>query len=146
MLVKSVFCTLVRFRCPDCGKTLTNYPDFAIPHKHYTRQTIENFSNVYIEDDPKTYETTVMTDDGMPEYSNSNQSTLAASTIHRWITTLANFITAYQDVFTTSLQKNIFTHVCNNSDRLVIPKKKYKTHKRMLCLLRGRFFLMLNPF
>jgi transposase-like protein len=36
MLVKSIFCTLVRFRCTGCGKTFTQYPDFAIPHKHYT--------------------------------------------------------------------------------------------------------------
>ena len=36
LLVKAVFCTLVRFRCTDCGKTITSYPDFAIPHKHYT--------------------------------------------------------------------------------------------------------------
>ena len=146
MIVESVFCTLVRFRCPDCGKTLTNYPDFAIPHKHYTRQTIEGFSNVYIKDDPKTYETSVITDDGMPEYPNSDQSTLAASTVHRWITTLASFIIAYQDVFTTSLQKNIFTHFCDNSGELVIPKKKYETHKRMECLLRCRWFFNAESF
>ena len=49
MLVQAVFCSLVRFRCTDCGKTITRYPDFAIPHKHYTRQTIESFSRAYVE-------------------------------------------------------------------------------------------------
>ena len=66
MLVKAVFCTLVRFRCTDCGKTITSYPDFAIPHKHYTRQTIESFSRAYVENDQKTYEDAVMSDDGVP--------------------------------------------------------------------------------
>jgi hypothetical protein len=65
MLVKAVFCTLVRFRCTDCGKTITSYPDFAIPHKHYTRQTIESFSRAYVENDQKTSEDAVMTDDSV---------------------------------------------------------------------------------
>ena len=33
MLIKAVYCSLVRFRCPGCGKTFTHYPDFAIPQK-----------------------------------------------------------------------------------------------------------------
>jgi hypothetical protein len=88
----------------------------------------------------------VMTDDGMPEYSNIKQSALAPSSIHRWITTLANFIIAYQDVFTTSLQKNIFSQFCDNDGKLVIPKKKYKTHKRMSCLLRCSWFFNSKSF
>jgi len=31
MLINAAFCTLIRFRCPGCGKTFTDYPDFAIP-------------------------------------------------------------------------------------------------------------------
>ena len=83
MLVKAVFCTLVRFRCTDCGKTITSYPDFVIPHKHYTRQTIEGFSRVYVENDQKTYQDAVMTDDGVPERAVSGRM-LAPSSIHRW--------------------------------------------------------------
>ena len=47
MLIKAAYCSLVRFRCPGCGKTFTNYPDFAIPHKHYTRQNIMGFAANY---------------------------------------------------------------------------------------------------
>jgi transposase len=66
MLVKAVFCTLVRFRCTDCGKTITSYPDFAIPHKHYTRQTIEGLSRAYVQNDQKTYQDAVVIDDAAP--------------------------------------------------------------------------------
>jgi hypothetical protein len=31
MLVKAVFCTLVRFRCPDCGKTITTIRILPFP-------------------------------------------------------------------------------------------------------------------
>ena len=34
MLIQAVYCSLVRFKCPGCKKTFTNYPDFAIPYKH----------------------------------------------------------------------------------------------------------------
>ena len=54
MLIKAAYCSLVRFGCPGCGKTFTHYPDFAIPHKHYTRQTIEGLSRAYVENDQKT--------------------------------------------------------------------------------------------
>ena len=65
MLIKAAYCSLIRFICPGCGKTFTFYPDFTIPHKHYTRQTIESFSRAYVENDQKTYEDAVMTDDGV---------------------------------------------------------------------------------
>jgi len=134
MLVKAVYCALVRFKCPGCGKTFAFYPDFAVPHKHYTRQTIESFSSAYVHDDEKTYETAVETDDGTPEYPDGR--TLAPSTIHRWIVTLANLIAALQ----TPPQKESFLQYCYNPNRLDIPPVKYKTHKKMKSLLMCRWF------
>ena len=66
MLLKAVYCTLVRFKCAGCGKTFAFYPDFAVPHKHYTRPTVVTFSSTYVEDDQKTYKDAVMTVDGVP--------------------------------------------------------------------------------
>lgn len=139
MLVEAVFCSLVRFRCSKCGKTFTSYPDFVIPYKHYTRKTIESFSKSYVEGDQKTYKSAVTIDNGVPEHQHNCQG-LAPSTIHRWITTLANLIIAYQDASATSLQKESFSH-------LIIPKNKYKTDLRKECLLRCRcFFAAGNTF
>ena len=139
MLVEKVFCALVRFRCPKCGKTFTSYPDFAIPHKHYTRQTIENFSSSYVEDDQKTYESAVTTDNGTPEYPDTGRS-LAPSTIHRWISTIAELIIAYQNALTTSPQKKSFPSLYENLASKAIPKNKYKTDQRKEYLLRCRDF------
>jgi len=56
-----LFCIapLVRFKCPGCGKTITFYPDFAVPHKHYTRQTVLGFATAYLKTDA-TYEQAVI--------------------------------------------------------------------------------------
>lgn len=143
MLVKAVFCPLARFRCPDCGKTITSYPDFAIPHKHYTRQTIEGFSRVYVENDQKTYEDAVMTDDGVPERAVSGRS-LAPSSIHRWIGMLADLIIANEDALKKSLQEKPPVQLCSHSNPVQIPEKKYKTCHRRDCLLRCRWFFKIQ--
>ena len=139
MLVKAVFCTLVRFRCTDCGKTITSYPDFAIPHKHYTRQTIEGFSRAYVENDQKTYQDAVMIDDAVPECAVSGRA-LAPSSIHRWIGTLAALIIAHQQALRNSLQQKAATQLCSHLSSTQIPEKKYKSDSRRHCLLRCRWF------
>ncbi len=139
MLVEAVFCVLVRFRCPKCGKTFTSYPNFAIPYKQYTRQTIESFSSSYVEDNQKTYEEAVMTDEGTPEHSNTGQ-VLAPSSIHRWIFTLANLIMAYQEALATSHQKKQCRDLGKNLAATLLSKNKYRTDHRKECLLRCRWF------
>jgi hypothetical protein len=139
MLVKAVFCTLVRFRCPDCGKTITRYPDFAIPHKHYTRQTIENLSQSYVENDEKTYEDAVITDEAVPERATGGQA-LAPSSVHRWISTMADLIRRYCDGMKKSLPKNSAAPSFEDPGPIKIPEKKYKTPKRRDCLLVCRWF------
>lgn len=140
MLVKGVYCTLVRFKCTGCGKTFTFYPDFAVPHKHYTRQTVVHFSRSYVEDDQKTYEDAVMTVDGVPECSEKGRP-LAPSTIHHWISTLAGIFTAYQEAKTKALQKGASSRLCKTQ----IPGKKYRTLRRKELLLKCRCFLGLSP-
>ena len=140
MLVKGVYCTLVRFKCTGCGKTFTFYPDFAVPHKHYTRQTVLKFSSTYVEDDQKTYKDAVMTIDGVPECPEKGRP-LAPSTIHRWISTLAGIFTAYQEAKAQPLQKKASSRLCTTQ----IPKKKYRTLTRKAVLLKCRDFLGLSP-
>ncbi len=133
MLVTAVFCPLLRFRCPGCGKTYTWYPDFALPHKHYTRQTIESFSKTYIEDNQTTYEKTVMVDGSVPGYSNNNK-VLSGSTIYRWIITLAYIVVAFK------MPIKVRPTVPDISSR------KYKTPKRKAELLKCRSFFHTKSF
>src|SRR5210317_2463022 len=145
MLVKAVYCTLVRFRCTDCGKTITSYPDFAIPHKHYTRQTIEGFSRAYVENDQKSYQDAVVIDDAVPERPVSGQA-LAPSSVHRWIGTLAALIIAHQQALKKSLQQNPAAQLGSHLEPIQIPEKKYKTYNRKHCLLRCRWFFKIQDF
>jgi hypothetical protein len=145
LLVKAVFCTLVRFRCTGCGKTITSYPDFAIPHKHYTRQTIEGLSKSYVENDQKTYQDAVVIDNAVPERPVSGQA-LAPSSVHRWISTLAALIIAHQQALKKSLQQKPAAQLCSHLSSIQIPKKKYKTHNRRHCLLRCRWFFKIQDF
>jgi transposase len=143
MLVKAVFCTLVRFRCTDCGKTITSYPDFAIPHKHYTRQTIEGLSRAYVENDQMTYQDAVMNDDAVPERPVSGQA-LAPSSVHRWISTLAALFIAHQQALKKSLQQSPAAQLGIHLGPIQIPEKKYKTSNRRYCLLRCRWFFKIQ--
>ena len=143
MLINAVYCSLVRFGCPGCGKTFTHYPDFAIPHKHYTRQTIESFSRAYVEDDQKTYQDAVMIDDVVPERLVSGQA-LAPSSIHRWICTIAELIRTNEDALKKSLQEKPTAQPSRESAPMQIPEKKYKTHNRRDCLLRCRWFFKIR--
>jgi hypothetical protein len=135
MLVNAVYCTLVRFKCSGCGKTFAFYPDFAVPYKHYSRQTVETFSRSYVEDDQKTYKDAVMTVDGVPTHLETGRQ-LAPSTIHRWITALSGIFIACPEGF----QKTSSSSCCKRQ----IPPKKYRTQRRKAVLLKCRQFLALS--
>ena len=116
---------------------------FAIPHKHCTRQTIEGLCRAYVENDQKTYEDAVMTDDGVPERAVSGRM-LAASSIHRWIGTLAELIRADQDALKKLLQEILAVQLCRHFGPIQIAEKKYKTSNRRQCLLRCRWFFKIQ--
>ncbi len=139
MLIKAAYCSLVRFGCPGCGKTFTHYPDFAIAHKHYTRQTIEGLCRAYVENDQITYQDATMTDDGVPERAVSGRM-LAPSSIHRWIGTLAELIIANEDAFKKLLQEKCAAQPFRHFGPIQIFEKKYKTSHRKGCLLWWRWF------
>jgi len=129
MLIQAAYCSLVRFRCPGCGKTFTFYPDFAIPHKHYSRPTIISFAGTYTESETMTYPRAVMVDNSTPGYG-QNDGTLAPSTIHRWITTLARFIDTCRTALMLLLEENPVSSICRDLARLVIGPRKYKSLRR----------------
>ena len=143
MLIKAAYCSLVRFKCPGCGKTFTDYPDFAIPHKHYTRPTIIKFAGTYTESDPITYQQAVMVDNSSPGYA-QNDRTLAPSTIHRWITTLARFIHTCRMALMLLLEQNLVSSICRDLARLVIGRRKYQSDDRKKQLTACRQLLIIE--
>jgi hypothetical protein len=143
MLVKAAFCTLIRFRCPGCSKTFTFYPDFAVPHKHYTRQSLMGFAANYLESDHMTYRQAVMVDHSAPGYPQTER-TLAPSTIHRWITTLGRFTKTCREALLLLLQENPISSICRDLARIMIPQQKFKTNHRKKHLIGCRQLLMIE--
>ena len=143
MLIKAAFCSLIRFRCPGCGKSFTSYPDFAIPHKHYTRQSLMGFAANYLESDDMTYQQAVMVDNSAPGYPQSD-STLAPSTIHRWITTLGRLTNTCRTALLLLLQENPVSSICRDLARIIIPQRKFKTNRRKKQLIGYRQLLMIK--
>jgi len=145
MLIKAAYCSLVRFRCPGCDKTFTNYPDFAIPHKHYTRPSITGFSANYVESDKMTYQQAVMVDNSAPGYP-QNDATLAPSTIHRWITSLGRLTNTCRTALTLLLQENPVSSICRDLARIIVPQRKYKTNERKKQLSGCRQLVVIEAF
>jgi len=135
MLVKTVLSALLRFKCPGCGKTFTYYPDFALPHKHYTRQTLTHFSRSYVQDPEATYQKAAMIDDSVPGYPD-DEKTMAPSTIHRFITHLSHLTTIAQKALDLILQENPASDICRNIAALNVPRQKHKTAARKNILLK----------
>ena len=149
MLIKAAYCSLVRFRCPGCDKTFTNYPDFAIPHKHYTRPSITGFSARYVESENMTYQQVVMVDNsavGYPESDSTDAPTLAKTTIRRWITTLSNFTQTCRTAIILLLQENPVSNICRDLARLTVPQRKYKTNQRKKQLIGCRQLVIIEDF
>jgi hypothetical protein len=145
MLIKAAYCSLLRFKCPGCGKTFTHYPDFAIPQKHYTRPTITGFSARYLNSEDITYRQALMVDDSVPGYP-QNDATLAPTTIHRWITTMSRFIQTCRTALTLLLQENPVSSICRNLARVVIPQRKYKTKQRKKQLINCQQLMIVEAF
>ncbi len=145
MFIQTVFFPLLRFKCPGCGKTYTYYPDFAIPHKHYTRQTIMNFSEAYVKSEHTTYEKSTMVDLDAPGYPDDSR-TLSGSTIHRWITTVSGFSETARKALDLVLQESPSSAICRTLAGLTIPKRKYRTVNRKNRLLSCRRFLLTEAF
>ena len=145
MLIKAAYCSLVRFKCPGCGKTFTHYPDFAIPHKHYSRPSITGFSASYLNSKHITYWQAVMVDGSVPGYP-QNDATLAPSTIHRWITTLGRLTQTCRTALILLLQENPLSSICRHLARIIIPQRKYKTHQRKKKLINCQQLIIVEAF
>ena len=144
MIVRSVFCSLIRFRCPGCGKTVTFYPDFAVPHKHYTRQTVVRFCAVFVEADVS-YQEATMVENTVPGYPDSD-AVLAPSTIHRWMTTLAQYTKTCRTALDLLLQENPALQICRDLAQLIIPSRKFRSEPRKKQLLNCLTLVRINAF
>ena len=146
MIVTSVWCALIRFKCPGCRKTFTFYPDFALPRKHYTRQTIMGLAETYVASEQSTYEKAVEQEaGGSPEYPDGQRS-LAPSTVHRWVTSLCQLKQTTRTALELIRQQDPATRACRVLARLDIAGSKYKSGARRDQLLGCLRLLAVEAF
>jgi len=146
MVVQIVLSALLRFKCPGCSKTFTYYPDFALPYKRYTRQTVTHFSKFYVQNPDVTYQTATIVDRSVPGYPDGEQS-LSPSTIHRFITSLSRLIPSTQKAMDLIAQESPASAICRDEAQLTVPPQKYRSTTRKGILVQClKFFAIESLF
>jgi hypothetical protein len=140
-LVQRVLSWLTRWRCPRCQKRLTLYPDFALPYKRYVRGAVFHFSTDYLAHDERSYRQAVE-EGGMAifyeaaegEEESIDERTLAPSTLHRWIGSLAALPTTVAEALGLIRAQWPSCGIFRQLLQIVFPSHKYRSEKRRLQL------------
>jgi transposase-like protein len=133
--VQVVIGLLIRWKCPGCNKTFTDYPEFALPYKRYTLPMIKAYSHHYVDDDVMTYRGLI---DNLPvEYPDSEKQT-DHSTVHRWISTLGDYSAIVRRAHDLIDQKDPGSTVCRESANLSVGPSKYRSYSRKQLLIHCR--------
>ena len=134
---------LARWKCTLCGHCFTWYPDFAIPYKHYVKDSIVKLSYKYVEDDKITYNQAVQHQSSLIAYTTDKgiqEPCLAGSTVHRWLSWIGG---ALKTPLTRALELIRQKDPSCNVFRQVQPlaAQKYRSQKRRSILDSAmRFF------
>lgn len=143
--VQTVLGCLSLWKCRKCGKSFTLYTDFAFPHKRYSRHSIMELTQRYVENDKLTYRKAVLQEgmafgygDDSEEDEPIDERQLAHSTLYHWITTVGGFtdiVRKAQDLIT---QKNPASSICRELAALTVAPNKWIKPAREAVLKRCR--------
>jgi len=134
---------LVRWKCPICGDTFTDYPSFAMPHKRYVLTDMERLSAEYVEDERQTYRKAVCPQgipigyqepDGRPV-----ERFLAHSTPWRWISSLGSMKDTLSEALHLIRQKDSTSTIFR--EVFPVAPHKYQSSQRKLILENARRLL-----
>lgn len=136
---------VIRWKCTLCKRTFTAYPEFALPYKRYLLPDIIDLAATYLEDDRQAYRRAVLRNNAEIYHKSSDgrasESSLAHSTLHRWIGTLGKMrqtvATALDYIKQKCPQSNIFREVAT----LAVHRRKYRSLERKALLVRCRTLL-----
>jgi hypothetical protein len=147
-LIVKVLSMLVRMKCPQCGKTFTDYPSFALPYKRFVKSQIMERSLQYLQNRTMTYqqatcELVLSRANGRsppreplpvfypePYQAKATSKGLASSTVHRWITTLGSLKETLQAAMSLLLDKDADIH----RQAVDIATRKYRSVERKILL------------
>lgn len=148
-MVELVIGLLSRWKCPDCKKTATDYPDFALPYKRYTLPTIQAFSHGYARDPSASYRG-LMDSCPLPYGTKTNSDTdrepmMEHSTIHRWISTLGGYYRLVQKATDLMIQADPTTSLCRDLAGIKVHPGKYMSPARKQILLTCSQLISILP-
>ncbi len=88
-LVRKMLSFLLRWKCPLCNTTFTEYPEFALPFKRYVKEEVLERSRAYVEEERASYKSGVEVQ-GMGIFYEGEGETiddrrLSPSTLWRWV-------------------------------------------------------------
>jgi len=148
-LIIKVMAWMVRMKCSLCGKTFTDYPQFALPYKRFVSLEIMDRSLRYLQDDTMTYEQAACEQDPgqangrspprqpMPVFHEDpgKAGRLAPSTVARWITTLGSLQNTLQAAMALLLERGTDMH--RQAFDVAAHKYRSQERKRLLqdCLM-----------
>jgi hypothetical protein len=137
--------SLIRWKCPACECTFTDYPSFAIPHKRYSFSQMRERARQYILDNRVSYRKGVATSAlplfhangniacaGMSEQEKQSEEihTMAHSTLYHWVTTLGCSKYNSQDASCPTGYKNHNPEQPREPVAFVISPRKYRKRAR----------------
>ena len=133
MLVLVVIGLLIRWKCPGCNKTFTQYPWFAVPYKRYTLPTIIDLCWQYLENSLLSYRKLVET--LCPVQHKSGNMLLQHSTIYQWITTLGSYSVIIRESQRLILEGNPRSSIVRVLSNFSVFGRKYRSSTRKTILI-----------
>jgi len=143
--VRIALSLLVRWKCPICGRTFTEYPAFALPYKRYVLMDIEGLCEDYLENE-KSYQETVSCEDGAIGYEEKvgkvDERQLSPSTPWRWLDLLGSMNNTLTGALNLIRQKAPDSYIFRQL--LPLSRCKYRTQKRKIILQNAWKLLQAN--
>jgi len=145
-VVVQVWSYLLRWKCPSCRRTFTQYPPFALPFKRYALPFIMERAGAYVMDEARTYAEGVEAE-GMPichEDAEAGRS-LWPSTLWRWVSTLGGFSETVRRALELIHKKDPSTDIVRRLSGRPIRGEKYRSAARGAVLQRCRALVLAAP-
>ena len=143
-IVVATVCFLIRWKCSQCGKTFTDYPDFALPYKRYTAPTVASYCRQYVEDESASYRSLTKRYPIGREGAEETGAGLRHTTIWRWISTLGRYGETVREALENFAGKIEWTSIPNDLENLAVSPRKYRSECRKRTLIRCRFLCQLE--
>ena len=133
-IVKVMVSFLLRWQCPLCNSTFTQYPPFLVPHKRFILNDMVFFCEKYLVNDDLSYRDVAKhggSDIGYPDNSGLCNQFLSHSTIWR-------FMGCLEKISLASLKKRCFSGSRPEPKKTHgIAPSKYRSHRRRSLLYRA---------